>query len=425
MKYRVLVFPCGSECGLEIGRSLNGLKEVELFGASSVDDHGKFAFQNYVGGLPYVTDENFIERLNSVLTQHKIQYIYPAMDSVVDLLARNQERLNAEVIGSCAATTQLALSKAKTYQALSAIVRCPRVYTLEELQTEDFPVFLKPEVGCGSQGVLLARTRVEVERALEKDPSLMILENLPGDEYTIDCFTDSSGSLLFAGPRKRRRVAKGISVNTVSSADPDGRFRTFATSINSAVSFNGAWFFQVKHAGNGELALLEIAPRIAGSMGLQRCKGVNLPLLSLLNLAGTSVSIRPNDYEVEFDRALCNKVRFSRKVTTLYLDFDDCFLMDDEFMNTNILKLIGQFRNSRRKVVLISRHRGDLEGRLDKLGVRALFDEVIHLKSDESKALYLKDSNGLLLDDSFAERLSAIEIGVPALGPESVEALFD
>ncbi len=424
MKYRVLVFPCGSECGLEIGRSLNGLKEVELFGASSVDDHGRFAFQNYVGGLPYVTDNNFIECLNSVLTQNKIQYIYPAMDSVVDVLARNQERINAEVIGSCAATTQLALSKAKTYQALRAIVRCPRVYTLEELQTEDFPVFLKPEVGCGSQGVLLARTKVEIERALEKDPSLMILENLPGDEYTIDCFTDSSGGLLFAGPRGRRRISKGISVNTVSCADPDGLFRTIASSINKAVKFNGAWFFQVKHAADGELTLLEIAPRVSGAMGLQRCKGVNLPLLSVFNQAGLDVGVQENGYDVEYDRALGNRVKISREYTALYLDFDDCLLTDSGALNGDIVKLVVQYRNRGKKVSVISRHAGDIELRLRHLGIHGLFDAVIHLRNGESKADRITERDAILIDASLHERMDAARAGIDSLGPESCEALL-
>ena len=43
----VLVFPCGSEIGLEIHAALRHAKDIRLHGASSVDDHGEFAYRRY------------------------------------------------------------------------------------------------------------------------------------------------------------------------------------------------------------------------------------------------------------------------------------------------------------------------------------------------------------------------------------------
>jgi hypothetical protein len=42
---RVLVFPCGAETATEIHQALRYSLHVELFGASSVDDHGRFRFK--------------------------------------------------------------------------------------------------------------------------------------------------------------------------------------------------------------------------------------------------------------------------------------------------------------------------------------------------------------------------------------------
>ena len=47
MKKNILVFPCGSEIALEIYRSVNKSIHFNLIGASSVDDHGKFIYENY------------------------------------------------------------------------------------------------------------------------------------------------------------------------------------------------------------------------------------------------------------------------------------------------------------------------------------------------------------------------------------------
>ena len=63
MKKNILVFPCGSEVALEIHRSLRYSSHFNLIGASSVDDHGRFVFESYIDGLPFFTDEGFIEHL--------------------------------------------------------------------------------------------------------------------------------------------------------------------------------------------------------------------------------------------------------------------------------------------------------------------------------------------------------------------------
>ncbi len=66
-KKRILVFPCGSEVGLELHRSLSCSTHLELYGASSAADHGEFVYRNYVGGLPYVDEAGFIDRRSPVL----------------------------------------------------------------------------------------------------------------------------------------------------------------------------------------------------------------------------------------------------------------------------------------------------------------------------------------------------------------------
>ena len=84
MKTNVLVFPCGSEIGLEIHRSLRWSNHVEVLGASSVSsNHGKYVYDNYIEGLPYVEDHHFIDMLNSTISAYDIALLFPAHDSVV------------------------------------------------------------------------------------------------------------------------------------------------------------------------------------------------------------------------------------------------------------------------------------------------------------------------------------------------------
>ena len=108
-KKRVLIFPCGSEIGLEINRALANDIHFELFGASSLPDHGKFVYKNYIEGIPYVEDNNFISTINNICEEYSIDFIIPAHDSVVLKLAQNAEKLKAKVITSPLETCEIAL----------------------------------------------------------------------------------------------------------------------------------------------------------------------------------------------------------------------------------------------------------------------------------------------------------------------------
>ena len=66
-KKRILIFPCGSEVGLELNRSLKYSRHFKIYGGSSVDDHGKYVYENYIGNIPFVTDELFISHLKELI----------------------------------------------------------------------------------------------------------------------------------------------------------------------------------------------------------------------------------------------------------------------------------------------------------------------------------------------------------------------
>ena len=85
----VLIFPCGSEIGLDIFHSLKYSIHFHLIGASSVDDHGKFLYEDYISGLPYANSPEFIPALKKIVQERKIDAVYPTMDSVITILKEN------------------------------------------------------------------------------------------------------------------------------------------------------------------------------------------------------------------------------------------------------------------------------------------------------------------------------------------------
>jgi len=421
----ILVFPCGSEIGLEVARAFEGIKHVQLIGGSSVDDHGKFVFQKYIDHIPKVNAPDFLESITKIIYDYDIDYIFPAHDDVVVTLAKAQHKLPCKVIGSPSHTAILSRSKVMTYKFFKSIISVPTVYNKEDLHDEIlYPLFLKPDVGQGSKGTHRVNNKEEATFYLKKDPSLMILEYLPGEEYTVDCFSDTNGTLQFSGARRRNRISNGISVNTMIVEDPE--IQKIAKKINEHIFFRGSWFFQVKRNRKNKLTLLEIAPRIAGSMALYRMQGINLPLLSYYCQKGIPAEILQNNVYVEMDRALNNRYLIDVSYDHVYIDFDDCIFFNNK-INEVVIKFLFQCLNKGIKIYLITRHRGNIYDTLADLRIEQIFDKIIHLKDrKEKKSDYIRHQHAIFIDDSHKERRDvAMTLGLPVFSVDSLECLVN
>lgn len=425
MKRNVLVFPCGSEIGLEVYRSLKNSVYFHLVGASSVDDHGKFVFEDCVGNLPYMTDSTFITQMRNVVREYHIDAIYPAVDVAITYLKQHEAELGCLVVTSCLETVELCLSKNKTYETLKDVIRVPKTYhNVEEIR--HYPVFGKFDVGHSAIGTLRLDDQQMVEDYIVHHENAVICEYLPGDEYTVDCFSDKKGRLLFYGPRRRVRIKNGISVNTVPIKDEQGEFKKLIEKINAHIRFRGAWFAQFKRNMDGELTLLEIAARLGGSSSLFRAKGINFAQLSLFDAFDYPVSVVENDYEIELDRALDNVYRIDVKYDEVFVDFDDCLLLEKKYVNTELVAFLFHCLNAGKKLTLLTHHERDIYESLKKIRLENLFDKVIHIDRSHPKSNYIDNKNSIFIDDSYAERSAiAKNVGIPVFGLDMIKHLSD
>ncbi len=426
MKLNILVFPCGTEIGLEVHRSLAYSTHVNLIGGSSVSDHGEFVYDKVIEKIPFVDNDDFLTAINEVVATHKIDMIIPTHDSVVLKLAQAEAsgKLTCKVMTSPVETCEISRSKKKTYDHFNGVIPTPKAFSsASEVGDSDFPVFLKPDVGQGSKGTFTAKNVIDIDFYISKDPSILILEHLPGKEYTIDCFTNKNGELVFCEGRERSRITNGISVNSFTV--DDSRFKKVAEKINQQLKLRGVWFFQVKEDKDQELVLMEIAPRIAGTMGLVRGKGVNLVLLAVFDLLDQEVSVFENSYKLTIDRALENRYKHDIVYAHAYIDFDDLVIFDGK-VNIRIMAFIYQCLNKGIKIHLITRHREDLDASLAEYRLAGIFDEIIWLKNGEHKHSFITEEDAIFIDDSFAERKSVHDaLGIPVFDAHMIEALIE
>jgi len=424
MDLNILVFPCGSEIALELHRSLKFSRHITLFGANSVDDHGKFVFENYIGGLPFFSADNFIDNINKIIDEYKIDAIYPAMDAVIAKLSEVSDQINCKIIGSSNETNQICLSKKITYDLFIDEDFCPKQFNFDELDNTQFPLFMKPTIGYGSRGAYKVNSIEEVGNQLVKYPNSLILEYLPGIELTVDCFTDKYGRLRFFGPRVRTRVVNGISVNTQIYKDNYEEISSIVNCINNKIKFRGAWFVQLKFNKNNKLSLLEIAARFGGSSSLYRNLGINFALLSVFDAFDYDIDLFTNSYEIELDRALDNKYKLSIYYDYVYCDFDDCLIIKNK-VNTQLLAFLYQCLNEGKILILITKHDKDINQTLQKYRLIGLFDQIIHLKMADSKYRFISHKNSIFIDDSYKERLEVYnELAIPCFAPDNIEILI-
>ena len=422
-KKNILVFPAGTEIAFEIHQALRYSKFVRLFGATSVPCHAEFVFARCFEGLPFVNEPGLIEALNRIIDENGIDYVYPAHDSALLRLTQEQEKLHAKVVTSDLQTVEICRDKNKTYAFLAGADYLPRSWhTVEEVPA--WPVFIKPAVGQGAQGARRIDSRAALEEALADGVDYAICEYLPGEEFTVDCFTDRHGALRLCSPRSRDRIRAGIAVRS-RPFPADARIRAIAEDLNRRLSFNGAWFFQLKQNAAGDYRLMEAAPRIAGTMGATRNLGYNLPLLTLYNHWGFDVELIGNGNAELLDRAFISRFATDIAYDTVYVDFDDTLIVDGK-VNAELIGFLYQAKNAGKEIVLLSRHSTELLPDLERYAISpALFSEIIRLDRADDKTRFIK-SRSIFIDDSFAERRRVKEAcHIPVFDLDMVESLLD
>lgn len=419
-KINVLIFPAGEINSIELHDALSTCVNIELWGASSIERHGSYVFKNYISNVPLINEPDFMEKFNQILSDKKIDVIFPTHDTIAEFFAQDSDKINAKVICADKLTSEICRDKAKTFDLFKDCDFCPEIY-------EDFnslPVFIKPRKGQGAVGAKVVKSKSDIPADINlKD--YVICEYLPNEEYTVDCLTDKNGDLKAVLPRSRKRLMAGVCVAGQNEELTD-EVKEIAQIINERLNFKGLWYFQIKKDVNNKFKLLEISTRCAGTMCLSRAQGINLPLLSVYTAMDYDISVSKNPYNIVMDRTLISRYKMDYEYETVYFDFDDTLIIDNK-VHLPAIRFLYQCKNQNKKVVLITKHEKDLNQTLEKYAIsKNLFDEILHLKTDDKKIDFIKPQKAIFVDNAFQER-NAIKdrFNIPVFDVEGIEVLLD
>jgi carbamoyl-phosphate synthase large subunit len=254
--------------------------------------------------IPKANEEGFLDMIKEIVTKHNIDLVIPTVDE--ELLIFSENPLETKVAISPFTTINMCNDKYLLYEKFDGYEFCP-VYALAGSDKGVYgKIFVKPRIGRGGRNTAF----FESEGNIPKDymtNNFVVCEYLPGKEYTVDAMCDFDGNLIFAVPRIRTEVIKGISVK--GKTEKNDNVLKITGEICKVLKFIGPINLQFKLDANSKPKLVEINPRFSGGLPLTAAAGIN-PVEVLLEAAQGNVDKdKLNWNEVEAENDVMRKLR--------------------------------------------------------------------------------------------------------------------
>lgn len=261
--------------------------------------------------IPNGDAPDYIEKIIAICRKEKITTLIPQYGDELVTLSRNLVLFNN--LGIKVLVTpdveKLTIANSKTalykYFALDNFIpKYKSVNTLKELENAIFelgypdkPVCMKPAESEGSKGFHIitnekidilnerpgsAKTSWEILKnqlqQYSKLPQILIMEYLPGTEYSVDCVC-KEGETVMCIPRQRIETSMGVAVESLLEKNDEiiHMSKKIIKALNLSYNIN----IQFKYSSEGKPMLIEINPRVSGSLVANLGAGVNMLELAL------------------------------------------------------------------------------------------------------------------------------------------------
>ncbi|MCJ2556737.1 MAG: ATP-grasp domain-containing protein [Candidatus Thermoplasmatota archaeon] len=301
---------------------LNGERKIEIVGTDmNPDAVGLFmAERGHV--VPGGTDPEFVPTMLELAEKERADVILPLATYELMPFSENVQRFE-EIGVKVPVSKPEALTIANDKGLLCDFVRerglpAPESVmvssfkefelAVEKLGHPEVPVCFKPRIGKGSRGFRVLDPSVDrfdllmnhkpthtvttldeispVLSGADPFPELVVMEYLPGTEYSVDLLL-SGGEALAVLPRPREVTKLGISFMGRIEKDPE--IEELASKIAREIGLEYNINMQFKRSGDGVPKIIEINPRVSGTIVMCTGAGVNLPYLGVKLALGEEI----------------------------------------------------------------------------------------------------------------------------------------
>ena len=319
--FRLLLTGCGAPGGPGIIKALLEYTAMELHIADANPFASGRALHDNFLQIPKADDETFLNDILEIGAKRKIDVLLPLVTRELEILSANKKRFEdagIKVVVSDIDTLSVANNKAALMRKLEGsnirLAKYVEVFSavdlesaVQELGYPNKKICIKPSTANGSRGMRIldagagsfeaffeqkpGNTHCTLESIIElfadrPIPPMLVMEYLPGEEYTVDALLDSGEPLVLL-PRKRIAMNNGISVAGIFEKHEE--IIDYSSQIFRCLKLHGPNGLQVKRGEDGLFYILEINPRLQGTTTAAMGMGINLPLLSVKQELGEDV----------------------------------------------------------------------------------------------------------------------------------------
>ncbi len=299
----VLVTGAGGGVGQGIIKSLKMIDDLEIKIISA--DMSAVATGLYSGDVAYLvsacTDAGYMDSLEMIFRTEKVDYYFPGTDVELQFCASNkqyiEEKNSVRIVVSPLEAINLSDDKYKTYQFLKEnSFSHPWTCLAKDADVEklDFPVIVKPAVGCRSIGVYVVESKAELQRHVSTSNNLVIQELL-GDETTeYTCTIVKVGEVVSPVLALRRTLRSGDTFR----AEPikNEMIEEYVRDVALALNIYGSCNFQLRLDGDDIPKIFEINCRFSGTTPFCAQLGFNPVEFFLKNSIGLDYQ-----YDIDFE----------------------------------------------------------------------------------------------------------------------------
>lgn len=273
--------------------------------------------------VPPPEHKDFVRQVLKIAKKEKADVILPQTTRELPIFAKHKKDFVKEgiaVVVSSYESIKQANDKFFLLQKAQKIgVPCPLYFLTNSQRSFEkavhalgFPkkkIVVKPPVSNGMRGLrIITNEAWNVSKFLSSKPQgieislenllkilrngvwskLLVMEYLPGDEYTVDIFRGERGSIVI--PRLRKTIRSGITFDAQIRLRKD--IVEYSNKLAAELDLFYCFGFQFKEDQKGVAKIIECNPRVQGTMVASAFAGFNIIYYSVMEALGKKMAVK-------------------------------------------------------------------------------------------------------------------------------------
>ena len=315
----VLVSACGYQFMPALADCLknNGERNVRIVGTDMNYDETILQMVDAFYQVPKAKDPSYCDVVLDICEKEKVDIILPTMSAELIPLLDNLDRfIEKGIVVSISNRNSIETTnnKLRFYEFMRdnhlPMVDFCAVHNVEEVKEvfrkigyPDKAICIKALESSGSRGIRIidpSKSRfdilfnekpnsfyisyeelIEILSEKEKMPEMVVMEAIPGEEFSVDLVADH-GKVLYMCARQSNTII--ASIPQTATLFEDKKAYEICEKVVELLKIDGNADFDFKYDKDHNPVLMEVNPRIAATMAIFKAGGMNLPYLRVKQL---------------------------------------------------------------------------------------------------------------------------------------------